>query len=159
MKALPLGVALLVVIGGGTAYLLATKTTTAVEPQTVERTEPDNSPPPANMRVVDGAKLFADPDKTPANQRIELPDGKWAPVLNGAVGAPLLNWPKDRVYAPLIGKEIGAAGEEWYVHADGSKWTTSNYWRKDLGRMDALTRLFVPATLAPPLEETGDGKR
>ncbi|GEM_PF-6746786 len=78
-----------------------------------------------------------------------LPDGSCVPVLNGAVGAPPLNWPKDRPWSPIKRLVVDPGGQEWYEHEDGSFSTTVNTWRQDLGRMDPLTNLFNPEKELP----------
>ena len=79
-----------------------------------------------------------------------LPDGSFVAPLNGAIDPAPLAWPPNVPWSPIVGRELGAAGVEWYVHADGSRSTTEMKWRADLGRLDAVTRLARPGPTAPP---------
>ena len=53
-------------------------------------------------------------------------------------------WPRERPYSPIVKVEVDPHGQEWYVHEDGSKSTTVMGWRKDLGRLDAMTQVANP---------------
>ncbi len=75
---------------------------------------------------------------------VKLPDGTFAPALNGVRNAPAMAWPEDVPFAPIVGKEKTHGGVEWYVHADGSKSTTTKIFRKDLGRDDPITQVATP---------------
>ena len=79
---------------------------------------------------------------------LRLPDGTEVPPLNGLPEAPPLVWPSERPYARLLGREVDPNGLEWYVHADGAKWTTHMIVRSDRGP-EAVTVFAEPVTAAP----------
>ena len=125
------------------------------------RLEPTSPPDPAAAvpahgvasppAVVDAPEVVHAPDPfgvvaTPPADRsayIELPDGTFAPALNGVRNAPAMKWTADEPFAPIVGKETHQ-GVEWYSHADGSKSTTSVVFRPDLGRDDPVTSVATP---------------
>lgn len=87
---------------------------------------------------------------------LRLPDGSEVPPLNGVKEPAALVW-GDEPYSPIVGKELGS-GIEWYVHADGTRTTTLDRWRPDLGRMDSVTLVAHPKALAPVDPETSREK-
>ena len=89
------------------------------------------------------------PERVDAAATWRLPDGSCIAPLNGAIDPAPLAWPPNVPWSPIVGRELGAAGVEWYVHADGSRSTTETKWRADLGRFDAVTRLARPGPSAP----------
>ncbi|MGA1523507.1 MAG: hypothetical protein ACO4CT_10085 [Planctomycetota bacterium] len=99
--------------------------------------------------------LKAAVEETPREDRFELPDGTWAPALNNAKNAPPVDWPPDIPYAPIVKRVTDPHGQDWYVHADGSKSTTVMTWREDLGRYDAVTNLANPINAAPREQDLG----
>ena len=99
------------------------------------------------------ALLVAERD-VPLQDRFRLPDGTWAPALNGAKNVVPLVWPSDRPYAPIVERFVDALGFERYRHADGSECLTVPQWRPDLGRMDSNTVLFHPVESLPLEPET-----
>ena len=66
---------------------------------------------------------------------------------------------RDRPFSPVIGKKRNSKGTQWYEHEDGSFSTTIMGYRKDLGRMDAITNVAHPAETKPLLldEVVGPG--
>ena len=80
----------------------------------------------------------------PGPKSLAMPDGTFLPVLNGAVGAPAVDWPDGRPYSPVVKKVVDAAGLEWYLHGDGSYTITQNQYRADLGRIEPATTLYNP---------------
>ncbi len=107
----------------------------SVSPKVVA-TEPEAASAPGPFGVV----------ATPPEDRgayVALPDGTFAPALNGVRNAPAMVWTEDEPFAPIVGKET-YQGVEWYTHADGSKSTTSKVFRADLGRDDAVTQVATP---------------
>ncbi|MBK8975310.1 MAG: hypothetical protein IPM29_05250 [Planctomycetes bacterium] len=122
---------------------------------------PNSTPPPATTDAEQPAPRQAsvpppardlfrvDPDTTPRADRVELPDGTWVPALNGAKDARAPLWPEGVPYSPLVGRERASNGQDWYVHEDGTRWTTIYGWRADLGRMDAITNVATPTAPLP----------
>ena len=92
-------------------------------------------------------------ERAPAEDRshlLELPDGSSCATLNGAVdAAPLGTYWGPQPWSPIVAIERSSAGIDWYRHADGSFSTTQMVWRKDLGRMAAMTRVAHPGPVAP----------
>ncbi len=80
----------------------------------------------------------------PGPESLKMPDGTYLPVLNGAVGAPAVEWPKGTPYSPVIKKIVDKEGLEWYVHKDGSFTITQNLYRSDLGRIEPATTIYNP---------------
>lgn len=104
--------------------------------------------PPAVAAAPEAARpprLFGIVAEPPADlgAYVALPDGTFAPALNGVRDAPAMLWTADEPFAPIVGKETNQ-GVEWYAHADGSKSTTSMVFRPDLGREDAVTTVATP---------------
>ena len=94
------------------------------------------------------------PERADAAATWRMPDGSFMAPLNGAIDPAPLAWPPNVPWSPIVGREPGAAGLEWYVHADGSRSTTEMKWRADLGRLDAVTRLARPGPSAPAAPTT-----
>lgn len=88
------------------------------------------------------------PAPTEQRHMVKLPTGEWIKALNGAVDAKL-EWPSDRPYSPIIGVERAPNGQDWWVHADGSKSTTTMVYRSDLGRHDAVGQVANPTASLP----------
>ena len=86
------------------------------------------------------------PVRTPQDRSrmLQLPDGTFVPALNGAIRPPPISWPNDKPWSPIVGREIDTLGNEWYVHADGTKTITNMLWRSDLGRKDGSTQSYHP---------------
>jgi hypothetical protein len=89
------------------------------------------------------------PDPEAKRKMVLLPTGEYIQALNGAVDAPPLSWEQGRPYSEIIGIERTPAGQEWWVHADGTKSTTEMNFRSDLGRADATTQVAHPARPLP----------
>ena len=85
----------------------------------------------------------------PGPKSLKMPDGTYLPVLNGAEGAPAVDWPEGRPYSPVIKKIIDAEGLEWYLHKDGSYTITQNLYRSDLKRTEPATTLYNPTETKP----------
>lgn len=85
-----------------------------------------------SKRAVPGASHFA------------LPDGSWAPALNGVRNAPKMDWPPEIPWSPIRRKILGKDGKEYYEHFDGSYSTTQMIYRSDLGRKEAVTQVMNP---------------
>ena len=100
-------------------------------------------------RVVTAEAAPQAPERVDAAATWRLPDGSFTAPLNGAIDPPPLAWPPNVAWSPIVGRELGAAGVEWYVHTDGSRSTTEMKWRADLGRFDAVTRLARPGQSTP----------
>ena len=84
---------------------------------------------------------------------LELPDGTFVPMLNGATGAlSLKQYWGARPWSPILHVVRSDAGVDWYVHADGTFTTTEMKWRSDLGRLDAMTRIAIPKGEPPPVK-------
>jgi hypothetical protein len=82
-----------------------------------------------------------------AARKLRLPDGSETTPLNGVVAPMPMVW-GDRPYAPIRGVEHGN-GVDWWVHADGTRSTTLDVWRHELGRTDPVTLVFHPGQPAP----------
>jgi hypothetical protein len=113
----------------------------------VEPAAPDLSVPPmaANLAPASGSVVAraAEPAED-RSQLLELPDGTFVPTLNGAVDtAPLARYWGPSPFSPIVGID-SAGGVDWYRHADGSMSTTVMVWRRDKGRMEAMTRVAHP---------------
>jgi hypothetical protein len=92
--------------------------------------------PPANTAAPAGAA-----------RRLRLPDGSEAAPLNGVLAPAAMVW-GERPYAQIVGVERGN-GVDWWVHADGTRSTTLEIWRHELGRTDPVTLVFHPGEPAP----------
>ncbi|MEE9127646.1 MAG: hypothetical protein V3U11_10950, partial [Planctomycetota bacterium] len=92
---------------------------------------------------------------------LALPDGSRVPVLNGAYGAPAMDWPAQVPWSPIKGREIDSMGYEWYVHEDGSKSTTRMTYHSQIGREEAMTSVYNPIKPLPldPAENIKVGER
>ena len=106
----------------------------------------------------------ANPSVEDKRRMVRLPNGEWIAGLNGVIECGPLGWPNDRPYSPIIQVERAANGQDWWVHADGTKSTSIMLYRSDLGRHDPTTQVAVP-TAPLPLEpeamsrpKTGPGK-
>lgn len=99
-------------------------------------------------------KLAEPAEELPYKNRLYFPDGSYLPALNGASNAPAVTF-RDRAYSPVIAREKDTTGREWYKHEDGSYSTTVMGWRKDLGRMDAITQVAHPTAARPLLVDEG----
>jgi hypothetical protein len=93
------------------------------------------------------AAATAAPAAAPAPGRLRLPDGSEVEPLNGVKAPPAMVW-GETPYAPIVGREFGN-GIEWYVHADGTRSTTLDRWRDDLGRRDSVTLVAHPKAPVP----------
>lgn len=116
----------------------------------VEQTSPEAAPQRLSVEYV-APPTLRDPDAATRARMVQLPNGDFVPALNGVVNAPRMEWGSDTPYSPIIGKERDSRGQDWYVHMDGSKSTTTNVYRSDLGRYDGSTQVAHP-TPALPLE-------
>ena len=79
-----------------------------------------------------------------------MPDGTQVPMLNGVTELAANPWPGDVPYSPIVGKETDPSGQDWYVHADGTKSTMQMVWRSDLGRHDGVFQVARPGPVLPP---------
>lgn len=111
------------------------------------------APPDAAAAPVTVEPVAAAHDPRACESQLELPDGTFVPMLNGATGALSLRkcWGA-RPWSPIERVERSDLGVDWYVHADGTRTTTEMKWRDDLRRLDAMTRIAVPQGEPPPLE-------
>jgi hypothetical protein len=73
---------------------------------------------------------------------VALPDGSFAPVLNGAYGVTPLPWPRDIPWSPIIGIQRDKHGMDWFVHADGSHSITQMAYRSDLGHAEPTALVY-----------------
>lgn len=80
------------------------------------------------------------------SRSIRMPDGKYLPALNGVLNPPNLTWPKSRPYSPVVSTERDTKGQEWYVHADGSKSTMTMI---DMKRGERVSREAVSYVATP----------
>ena len=95
------------------------------------------------------------------SRSIRMPDGKYLPALNGVLNPPALTWPTGRPYSPVVGTERDTRGDEWYVHADGSKSTMTMIQMNRQGRMsdEPVSYVATPQANLPVLDESKDPKR
>ena len=87
--------------------------------------------------------------EAPSERTFGLPDGTRLPVLNGAYGAPDIQWPAGIPWSPVVRKMVDNDGQEWYVHADGTYSSTVITYRSDLGRHVPVTQVAHPEKAAP----------
>lgn len=97
------------------------------------------------------------------SRSIRMPDGKYLPALNGVLNPPALTWPTGRPYSPVVGTERDTRGDDWYVHADGSKSTMKMIQMNRQGRISVEPVSYVanPQPTLPVLDESrgvGGGK-
>lgn len=79
--------------------------------------------------------------------RLRLPDGTEVEPLNGVRAPAPLAW-HDGPWSPIVGIER-SRDVDWYVHADGTRTTTVEVFRGDLGRTDPLTLVARPGEPLP----------
>ncbi|MCA8949496.1 MAG: hypothetical protein KDE27_08325 [Planctomycetes bacterium] len=151
---------------GGAVTWLLTRGSTAHEPvqrpgATAAREEPSPEPPRSEPSSADPPTPEVDPPATADDRPVGegmllLPDGGYVAPLNGVTNPPKLIWDNPE-WSPIV--RIEHNGElDWYVHADGSYSTTLWMWRKDLGRMDAVSYSLHPRDPVPtaPLPPEGE---
>ncbi|MEE2887797.1 MAG: hypothetical protein VX951_10245 [Planctomycetota bacterium] len=80
--------------------------------------------------------------------RLQLPNGKSVPILNGAYGAKN-GWPSDIPYSPIIKVQIDGNGERYYLHEDGSQTKTLNRMNTATGKMVVVTQVSNPVDPVP----------
>lgn len=150
---LRLGLAALLVAGAATGVYLWNPDQPAIDDTPVppvQQSTPD-APPPRLAVDYTAPTAVRDPDAATRARMVRLPNGDFVPSLNGVINAPPMEWGDATPYSPIIGKERDSRGQEWYVHMDGSKSTTTNVYRSDLGRYDGSTQVAHP-TPALPME-------
>lgn len=108
------------------------KNPTADTTPTAPTPAPQQAPPPT--------------EKPAPGTQLLMPDGTEVKPLNGVTNPPKALW-GDRPYSPIV--KVTRTTIDWYQHADGSLTTTLEVWRKDLGRMDAVTMVCNPTDVAP----------
>ncbi len=118
-------------------------TPTPAQPEDVE--EPPPPPPSASSVPV------KKPEATTEVKMLRLPDGSEIEPLNGVTVPADFTWGQGE-YSPIVGTEHGN-GVDWYVHADGTRSTTIEVWRNELGRLDPVTLVYraggPPVTVDP----------
>lgn len=79
-----------------------------------------------------------------------LPDGSSVPLLNNCRGVVDMKagWGPEK-WSPIVAKEVDQAGEEWYLHEDGTCSQTKMVYRKDLGRWDPILQVARRTAVAP----------
>ena len=107
----------------------------------------------------------AQPQKNPIDLRrtatangthFQLPDGSYAPCLNGILHAPAMQWPSDVPWSPIRRKIVDREGKEWYEHVDGSYSTTELMYRSDLKRSEPVVQVRNPVPVVP-MEGASEG--
>lgn len=125
-----------------------------------EPPKPASQPRPQPVNGVAPAKSAAaiEPTKSPTDVSgmVRYPDGTYLPALNGVRGAPAIQWPAGRPFSPVVDK-VGTPPNEWYVHADGARSTTTMTFRSDLGRTSPMSHVAVPQKPLPADPEDGVG--
>lgn len=163
--ALLLTVILLGAAGGAAIWYLTAKPGTSDEARTPPIPEKPASTPSVAKTPgpVTAAPLQPqNPNTIDVSRSIRMPDGKYLPALNGVLNPPALGWPKDRPYSPVVGTERDTRGNDWYLHADGSKSTMNMIDMNRGGRVvrEAVTQVANPqAALPVQHEESGSGSR
>jgi len=156
-RGLTTAVAVLSFAAGALVYW-SLNTPSVVEPQA----EPTSEPPPVPPAVVPPAAAPVErPDAPSETNKLRLPDGSEVEPLNGVTTPAAMTWGKGP-YSPIVGTEHGN-GLDWYVHADGTRTTTLEVWRPELGRPDPVTLVYRPVVAAtvdpgPSPETSGRGK-
>jgi len=139
-------------LGAGAVYYFGSSETYA-EPAAVE---PSSQPKEGEAALADSMQAVVETPEAkqalPRKERLYFPDGSYLPALNGATNAPPVEF-RGRAYSPVIGRTKDSSGREWYKHEDGSQSTTFMGWRKDLGRMDAITQVAHPTEPRPLLKD------
>jgi len=106
-------------------------------PRDADGGAPVAAPDSAVARDLTAGPGSDDPESAPLVTPLELPDGARTAPLNGVTKPAPMTW-GDRDYSPIVGT-VWQDRIEWYVHANGSRTTTVDLWRKDLDRFDAVT--------------------
>lgn len=75
--------------------------------------------------------------------RLQLPNGKSVPILNGAYGAKN-GWPEDVPYSPIIKVQLDSDGNYFYLHEDGSQTKTMHVRNSVSGKSVVVTQVSNP---------------
>jgi hypothetical protein len=155
MLVLASGLVLLGALIAGGLWLQRAMRKEPAPPPSAPQQQPQLPPPTLPIEAVTAAPLDQGPhDKQP---HLTYPDGSSWPPLNGVKSPAPVAWPQGHPFAPVVGKIRDAMGVEFYKHADGSLSTTMMMFRKDLGRDDAITQVYLPVAPSPVVVD-GDNK-
>lgn len=134
------------------AYSL-TSNKDAPEPPKAAPVKPttEESPEVPPMKA-EAAAAVAKPEAGPQQPQdvLMLPDGSSVPLLNNCRGVVDMKagWGTEK-WSPIVAKEVDKAGEEWYLHEDGTYSQTKMVYRRDLGRWDPILQVARKAAVAP----------
>jgi glucan-binding YG repeat protein len=117
-------------------------TTTPEEPQELKGEAPKSTVRKAKPKKKEPFTLEEE-NMGHSADRLQLPNGKSVPILNGAYGAKN-GWPSTIPYSPIIKVDIDANGERYYLHADGSQTKTVNVRNSVTGESVACTQVSNP---------------
>ncbi len=163
-----ISLAALALLCGGAVYLIADNTKPVKEKQEQqenqaepgagtagadERPDAQADAASANTQTVvpkaPSKPKFEKTDLSRPGAYLALPDGSRVPVLNGAYGAPAMDWPAQVPWSPIKGREVDSMGYEWYLHEDGSKSITRMTYHSQLGREEPTTSVYNPIKPLP----------
>lgn len=155
--AVPISVLGLSLVGAG-IWLALRKPAVEVPPPTASQPTSVSRPSVPELTAKEGITPTRSP--TDVHAMVRYPDGTYLPALNGVRGAPAFQWPAGRPFSPVVGK-IGAPPNEWYVHADGCRSTTTMTYRSDIQRESPMSHVAEPLKPAAPDPEDkpGDPKK
>ncbi len=146
-RATTLGFCLIALLAAGTIVWL-TRETAPHDPVAPSPAPPPTVPAPprpeAPVLTYGAPKAVRAPTTRDRRNLLSLPNGDFVPTLNGVLDAPPLSWPPEVPFSPIVGTERDTRGQEWYVHADGARSTTSMVFRSDEGRLAPVTSLALP---------------
>jgi hypothetical protein len=115
------------------------------EPQELKGDAPAVTPAPKAKPKKRGPFTLEEENMGVSADRLQLPNGKSVPILNGAYGAKN-GWPSEVPYSPIIKVQIDNKGERYYLHADGSQTKTLNVRDTVTGQTIACTQVSNPTT-------------
>ena len=149
MLALASGLVLLGALVAGGLWLQGA-TRKEPEPPPVAPQQPQLPPPKLPVEPATATPLAPAQDNEP---HVTYPDGSMWPALNGVKKPAAVTWPAGHPFAPVVSKFRDSLGLEFYRHADGSLSTTQMMFRKDLGRDDAITQVYLPVAPVPVVDD------
>ena len=150
MLALASGLVLLGGLVAGGLWLQRATSKEPAPPPVAPQQQPQLPPPKMPVEAATAAPLAQGPHDEP---HVTYPDGSMWPALNGVKKPAAITWPQGHPFAPVVGKIRDSLGVEFYRHADGSLSTTQMMFRKDLGRDDAISQVYLPIAPVPVVDD------